>query len=362
MPARFNSYMLLIARQARAMSQLALADKIGISHAYISRLENDLTVPNEEIIDALSNILNFPQSFFFQPETIYSLPISVHKGLRYRKKSRIKKSVLDMLHSHINLNLMHLKKLLQSIDIFPTPNFPRLEVDEYGGNIEEIASLVRRTWFLPPGPVKNMTECLEAAGIVVLSIDLRESGISGLSMEIKGLPPCIFINKNEPPDRQRLTMAHELGHLVMHEFPNPDMEDQAYEFAAAFLMPEREIRSYFDCRINLERLAYLKRIWRVSMAALIMRARKINMITESQKTYLFTEMSRRRMRKIEPVEIESESPHLLRKLFNFHLEKLQYKTHELAKTLHFDEEEMREKYDLPSHPKNAKSPHIRMVK
>ena len=69
------------------------------------------------------------------------------------------------------------------------------------------------------------------------------------------------------------TLAHELGHLVMHRFPSPDMENEAHAFASAFLMPAGDIRPYLQSRrIDLQLLASLKPEWRVSMQSIIMRA------------------------------------------------------------------------------------------
>lgn len=102
---------------------------------------------------------------------------------------------------------------------------------------------------------------------------MEDTGLSGLSYKVAGLPPLIFINKNQPVDRYRFTLAHELGHLVMHRAPTPTMEDEANAFAAELLMPASDI--YNDLRnISIEKAAALKPFWRTSMAALFYRAKR----------------------------------------------------------------------------------------
>ena len=41
-----------------------------------------------------------------------------------------------------------------------------------------------------------------------------------------------FVNTEIPGDRLRWTLAHEIGHVVMHLMPSPDQEKEADRFAA----------------------------------------------------------------------------------------------------------------------------------
>ena len=90
------------------------------------------------------------------------------------------------------------------------------------------------------------------------------------------------MNRNQPADRQRFSLGHELGHIVMHRVPSPTMEDEANAFASALLMPTQEVRPYLSGRLTIQKLASLKPVWRVSMQALLYRARAIGTITANQ--------------------------------------------------------------------------------
>jgi hypothetical protein len=107
---------------------------------------------------------------------------------------------------------------------------------------------------------------------------------------------------------------------------------------AEFLMPEVEIRPYLT-KINIEVLANLKRYWKVSMQAILMRANTLKMITQNQYRYLWTEMSKMGYKKNEPIEIPQEQPTLLREVVNVYLKDYEYSDNELKALLYLDDEE-----------------------
>jgi Zn-dependent peptidase ImmA (M78 family) len=122
--------------------------------------------------------------------------------------------------------------------------------------------------------------------------------------------PLLLVNTRAPGDRRRFSIAHELGHLVMHHEPGAGsaQEKQADAFAAEFLMPASDIREAFSASVDLARLADLKRVWGVSMSALLRRAQTLNAISEWQYRTLVIEMSALGYRTAEPVEVLPEQP------------------------------------------------------
>src|ERR1700734_2992321 len=99
---------------------------------------------------------------------------------------------------------------------------------------------------LPRGPLQSVVENIESAGGIVVLARFGTNLIDGLSFRVEGVPPLFFMNKDVPGDRFRFSLAHELGHMVMHSIPDDDekMESEAHRFAAAFLMPASEIKPY----------------------------------------------------------------------------------------------------------------------
>ena len=129
--------------------------------------------------------------------------------------------------------------------------FPKSTADEYRGRgkayltTEEAARLVRELWMVPKGPIDKMIGLLESNGGVVIPCDFGTDLLDAMSQRIDGMPILFFVNVNAPADRLRHTLAHELGHMVLHTITvksDEEMEDrEADAFAGAFLLPADEI-------------------------------------------------------------------------------------------------------------------------
>jgi len=178
--------------------------------------------------------------------------------------------------------------------------------------------------------------------------DLDQVGIDGITYSPSDLPPCIFINRRRDAARMRFSLAHELGHLVMHRVPTPDMESEADQFASALLMPAADLKPALFGRIDLARLAQLKPYWKVSMAALLYRAGSLGVLTPNQSRYLWQQMSSHGYRTREPSELDfpREQPTLLRSVVDTHLAELGYTVEELAAVLHLHASQVASMYEV----------------
>jgi Zn-dependent peptidase ImmA (M78 family) len=89
------------------------------------------------------------------------------------------------------------------------------------------------------------------------------------------------------------------------------MEQQANTFAAEFLMPADVIRPQLR-NMKVGQIIDLKRVWGVSMAALVERAFGLAMMTKEQRTSFYKMLSARGWRVSEPAseEIPREEPQL----------------------------------------------------
>ena len=155
----------------------------------------------------------------------------------------------------------------------------------------------------------------------------------------------MIINKNLPPDRDRFTKAHELGHILMHKFPSPDAEKEANLFASELLMPEKDV-TYDLKNLSFYSLPNLKRKWKVSMAALIYRAKELKLINESREKSLWAQMSRAHYRQMEPdMGIIKESAELLDSLFDLHRKIFGYSEADILKVLLINKDDYSFLYD-----------------
>ncbi|MCR1827861.1 XRE family transcriptional regulator [Pseudomonas oleovorans] len=356
---KFNSELMRVARQSRGYSQAELSHRSGLSQGNISKIENGISDPPDDAVEKIAKALAFPVSFFFQAYQPFGLPVSVHP--MFRKKASVGAKALEQLEAELNVRLFHYQKLLRAAEVETDLPLPRLDIDDYDGDATTIADLVRRTWAIPNGPIKNLVEYIERAGCVVVHCDFDAIGVDGVTVSLKGLPPFIFLNRANPADRQRFTLAHELGHIVMHRLPTPQMEDEANQFASALLMPPDQIRPYLSGKLTIQKLASLKPVWRVSMAALLVNAHKLGCITDNQNQWLWRTFSSMGYRKREPEELDLplEKPTIIDEVFQLHAEEFGYSPEEIAAALHVELEDAQKLYPSAF---SKPGPHLRLIK
>jgi Zn-dependent peptidase ImmA (M78 family) len=190
----------------------------------------------------------------------------------------------------------------------PKLPLPSMDIEEYEGDATRVAGVLRALWSLPDGPILNLTELVERAGVIVIPCNFQNRAMDATSLRLNDTPPLIFINSDIPGDRWRFTLAHELGHLILHETPTEEMEDEADAFAAELLLPQDELAPQLRrlTRIRVQDLANLKPYWRVSMAALLMRAKSLGAIKPNSERHLWMQMSKLGYRRVEPNAIPRE--------------------------------------------------------
>ena len=340
----FNPEMLVIARESRGLSQTDLARSIDLKQGSISKIESGVLRPSPEIIDRLAISLRYPSALFFQSDHVFGFNSTV---FFHRKRQSLPDRTLRRLHAIMNLTRMRIKRLLHSTELSTTCQFQHVEPAEYGGNLDRIPQLVRTMWKLPAGPIRSMVEAIENAGGVVISFDFETRQADAISEWVPPNPPIFLINANSEitGDRLRMTLAHELGHIIMHRFPNSEMETEANAFAAEFLMPQKQIKSSLY-GLTWAKLIDLKAHWKVSMAAIVQRAYELRTITAAQRQYQFTQLSMRGYKTREPEEtdVPFERPGLVNELIQAHTKQLGYSANDLAGLLLIEPEELRTSY------------------
>lgn len=351
----FNPDMLVLAREMRRMTQSRLAQLTGTSQGAISRAENGTLTPSDETLSAWAEALEVPASFFGRDASTSSVPVTF-----FRKRATLPATDAKQIVATIAVRSWQIERLMNSVEM-PTPNISSLAP---GGALSpsQIARELRQAWSLPRGPIEDLTSALEAAGILVFVVPgLNAPKFDGLSVwrHRAGASPIMFLNGSVPMDRLRFTMAHELGHIVMHHhqpLPPHSCEDEADEFAAEFLTPASDIGPHLS-GLSLNKLAQLKMHWRVSMQALLVRARALRRINQAQSKRLWRQLSAMGYRRAEPVEVPPEQPALLQELLRVHLEDLGYDHEQLAQAVGMLPDEF-----LRSYAGHEQQPRLRRIK
>jgi Zn-dependent peptidase ImmA (M78 family) len=304
----FNREMMTLARESRGMTQSELASAMVITQSKLSRIEGGLLPTSDDELQRAADLLGYPLSFFHSPG-----PRRVEGCgcFNYRKRSTMPMRLLRKILADIDIMRMRIAELLRGIDVGVIDGFVKRDIDEYNSNVEQIARDVRAHWQIPPGPIQNLTETIEACGGLVIPMRFGTSKLDAVSQTCPGLPALFFVNADAPVDRCRHTLAHEIGHLVMHRMVTSTMEDEADRFAAEFLMPADQIAGEFWPPITLESLAGMKPRWRTSMHSLAYRCRTLDLIDHNQATRLFIQMSKLGYKRREPIELPAEPPGII---------------------------------------------------
>ena len=305
---QINTEMLTLAREAKGLTQKELAVQIGCRQSRLSKIEAGELVPNEDDIKGFVQVLGRIRDFFFQQGP--AMPASVSF---YRKTQTLPLKMLRQCNALMNVQRLQIESQIGQTKLGER-ELPFLPPDKANGGAMAVAQELRQRWGINGGAVQYLTKLVEDAGCVIVEYPFPTAKLDGLCIRAEHKTPIIFLNKDLAKSRLRLSLAHELGHLVMHTNPHEDVEDEAWEFAAEFLMPTEEIEQQLD-GLNLDKLGQLKKQWGVSMQAILVRAKKLGKISESYYRFLWMQIGKCGYRMNEPFEdaIQNEKPTELEK-------------------------------------------------
>ena len=297
MIGNINPNMIVLARESRGWNQVELAEKIAMSATNLSKIErNDIGI-QKEVLDAIADKTSFPIQFFYQPGTI--LP----ENLSFRKRETVAQKLITPINAQVNIIRRHIQFLTMALNK-QTLSFPSFAVTEKQ-TPDKIANKLRQLWNIESVVIGNLTRIIEDHSIVVNTFDFGTERVDSRSILTDDKLPIIFFNKKLLGDRQRFTLAYELGQLIMHTFnsvsPERDISHEANQFAAEFLMPARHIKEDFKNGITIPILGELKRKWKVSMIALLYRADDLGLVTPNQKRYLIQQFNQLKFEGVNPL-------------------------------------------------------------
>jgi Zn-dependent peptidase ImmA (M78 family)/DNA-binding XRE family transcriptional regulator len=323
----FRGKRLQEARLARGLFKNALGDMIGVSGTAITRYEEGLDYPLHDRLALLADKLNFPIEFFSKepfPEEISTI--------YWRSQSTVTKSAREMTEQRMRW-LCEIFAFTEAEVEFHTRSLPDVPLPEdfrilTGDEIERMAENVREEWGLKDQPVPDMLLALENAGIAVSALEIPSDKQDGFFFPSAQLNRnFVGINKEGASAvRIRLDAGHELGHIMLHKNVTREhrqaplghkiLEQQAFRFGGALLFPRESFIREVGA-ISLDYFCALKKRWGMSIAAMIVRAHDLELISEETKGALFREMTYRRWRGVgrEPFdsEIPLERPRMLRR-------------------------------------------------
>lgn len=305
-------------REARHFNEYTItevADFVGVTKQMISKYEHDSAKPSTEVMFKLIKMLKFPGTFFHEKDGFST----ESKGTFYRSRvssTQREKRTTEYLKKY----LVVLRDYLETYIDFPKLELFNLNIND---SPSDAADILRDAWRIGNGPISDMTKLLETKGFIL-------SNYTNDSKKVDAFSGGSSIKENGQKDsryyysiilegdsfsfyREQFSLAHELGHWLLHEgekFPQEmetleykRMENEANQFASEFLLPSDEfIVDAKKARTDLDYFVSLKNKWYVSIGMMIMKSHNLGVINDDDYINLQRRLSYKGWRHQEPFD------------------------------------------------------------
>lgn len=318
---RGNGAAVTVVRQSRAWTQAELALKARVSQGYVSKIESGQLELEGEQLGQLAEVLEVPAELLAVREPSLGTNVScVHHRRRRSKLTALATRRIEGLTHLISLTAT---RLIEELPHRPEVGLPELPVGAVPPH--EAAQRVRALLGVGDAPIDDVICLVEQLGVAVIRRDLGTDAQDGVSLNLPERRPIIVVNTALPGDRQRLSVAHELGHLVLHGWQvatgEEAVEQEAFEFAGELIAPSAAIGQDLALLTTRDfgRLLDLKVTWGMSIAALIQQASRLGLIDDQLHRMLRIRLNQLGWAKVEPGAVAEERPQLMTRVVGAHL-------------------------------------------
>lgn len=307
-----NGNRLKLARTAAGLSLRDLADRIDglVTAQAIGKYEHNQMMPGSRVLIALARALGVSEDYLLSAGEIELQCVEFRKHVTSeRDEAGLEAAVLSAVERYLEV-----EELLADVhtDWAPGAGFPY--VVQTMDDAEQAARRLRGNWELGTDPIPSLSEFLEERGlkVIVLPLPAKVSGLKCWVRRRGGADvPVIVVNDDHEGERQRFTLAHELGHFMLDVADGINPEPACNRFASAFLMPADS----FTAKVGRHRSALpipelfeLKRLFGASAQAIVYRCKDLQIISVASAASTFKLFSIRGWRKAEPMPGPSEAP------------------------------------------------------
>lgn len=287
------------ARELVGITQKRLAEDIGFSQSQVANVESGRYPASPAFVDGIVARTGFPLGFFQRPPG----PQFAADSVLFRAKASAAGWEHKRARRYGEVMYEAMTTLMERLR--PLPLMLPVQSGLHS-KPHRVAWMTRAAMgYKPQAPIDNLLRELERRGVLAAGVPLGTMKHSALATwggnEFEH--PFLAIFMSDDPERRRFSVAHELGHLVMHHSYRSDVKDvemAANAFAAELLMPAVAMRREMPQPVTLSGLVPLRARWGVSLASLVRRARELNLITDRQYRHLFSQIGARGWRTSEP--------------------------------------------------------------
>lgn len=306
-------------RRVRLLNNMSLKEAgnlLNMSAQAVAKYEKGEIKPNSQKLIEFANAYNVKTIEFLKK---YDMPQM--KFTSFRKRKRLDGQKLELLKEQIQHKVADYLEVLEINNSSNNAKLKKYSCNCYEDAEDAAVNFRNDIKISLLQPISDLISILENLGVIIIQIE-NPNGIfndfDGLSEVVNNVPIIVLLDGISDGARQRFTIAHELGHLVLNIKNNElDEEKLCNEFASSLLMPKEAVINEFSKsrnNISLYELVVFKYEYKVSLAATLYRLRDLKIISEyTYKNLVFT-LSMAYGKKNEPLEIKPEMSYQFKKI------------------------------------------------
>ena len=275
-------------KKIRLLKNLSLkqaGEILNMSAPAVAKYEKGEIVPNSQKLIEFANAYNVKTI-----DLLKSYNVPQMQFTSFRKKKRLTGKNLELLETLISEEISKYFEILELNNIENNNiGLPKYNCNSYE-DAEKSAEEFRNKFINISSklPISDLTNILENLGIIIVymkNTNNKFDDFDGLSEIVDGKPVIVLLDDINDGARQRFTIAHELGHLVLKNNNIDDIEEEklCHRFASALLMPKEAIIHEFGAsrnKINFYELDAFKKEYKVSYKAIVYRLKDLNIISD----------------------------------------------------------------------------------
>lgn len=287
----------------REVANQMLACGFKLTHATIGNYERGVTVPDEDLLHALTKIYSFPMRWLKgKGRELTGVRYRCLKATREYEKRAYEGQALKWLEAYMFVERLLKRRLKKKWVDFSIRS-------SLSG--EQVAKKIRDMLRLGDYPLPSPVRLLQEFGVYVIDLS-TDARIDGIATRF-GSSRAVVLNSSVPSDRMRLNALHELAHHIYEDCVNDrqlesdEIERRAFDLASNVLIPDKMLKSAFKIK-SIVRLVQYKERFGISMAAMLYRARRKDYITQREYQQVMITFSQRGFRKSEPGYVAPDRP------------------------------------------------------
>jgi Zn-dependent peptidase ImmA (M78 family)/transcriptional regulator with XRE-family HTH domain len=304
-------------RHVAGIGQADFADMVGIASGSVSKLENGRMPLSLELLTNVAVSLRCTPDFLSMPTELAATTRPWLRAYADAPKKTVDQMVDDCTTAMEAIVGLKLKTKPDVMPLFTGDPMDQAAIEDFAVDVRVAAGLGDND------VVGNSIRAAERLGCIVLPTPDELGRHLGVSVRADDHKAFICLGRwtaegtPVPGDRQRFTVAHEIGHLALHSGASAPVtaeeasliEKQAHAFAGAFLAPGDAVLDSLaglGGRVTLQTLAKIKQQWGISIKALVTRFQNLGVIDADHARSLFKQISARGWNKNEPVPVGTE--------------------------------------------------------